>query len=92
MENDKQMFQGNWECSGCGKAITELPFEPKSTSNLLCRDCHSAKRDAEGGQRRERKMFSGDWACADCGAKITELPFEPRETNNLKCRDCFHKN
>lgn len=42
-----QRFQGNWKCSKCGVAITELPFEPDPArvSELLCRDCHRAKRE-----------------------------------------------
>jgi len=35
------MYQGNWKCSECGGAITELPFEPKSESGLTCRACWS---------------------------------------------------
>jgi CxxC-x17-CxxC domain-containing protein len=86
------MFQGNWTCSSCGNAITELPFEPKGTAGLLCRDCHGKKRSESGGgnqQSGERKTFSGDWKCSNCGAAITSLPFEPRDTSNLKCIDCF---
>ena len=83
------MFQGDWKCSGCGSAISELPFMPKSESGLMCRDCHAKKRDAAGG---ERKMVSGNWTCKDCGGGISELPFEPRETSNLVCRDCYKKN
>jgi CxxC-x17-CxxC domain-containing protein len=33
------MFQGNWTCSKCGGEIKELPFEPRGTSGLTCRDC-----------------------------------------------------
>lgn len=91
------MYQGNWKCSGCGKEITELPFEPRSTNNLLCRDCHAEQRGggrggSRGGGRRERKMVSGNWTCSGCKGAIKELPFEPRETGNLLCRDCFKKN
>lgn len=86
------MHQGNWKCSSCGGQITELPFEPKSTANLLCRDCHSEKRKAGGGEGGERQMFEGDWQCADCGSDIKKLPFEPRgDTSNLRCIDCFKK-
>lgn len=88
MDGEKKMFQGDWVCSGCSKSITELPFEPKDTSNLTCKECYFAKKDAEKG---ERKMYSGDWKCASCSSAITELPFEPRDTSNLKCRDCFKK-
>lgn len=46
---DINMHQGNWKCSTCGGAITELPFEPRSESGLTCRTCY-AKRKGEGGQ------------------------------------------
>ncbi len=90
------MHQGNWTCSGCGGAITELPFEPKGTKGLLCRDCHSKGKG--GGSARpsssqggEKPRFSGDWKCSGCSTAITSLPFEPRDTSNLKCIDCFKK-
>lgn len=85
------MFQGNWKCSGCGATITELPFEPRSTEGLKCRDCHQKGRGSSAPARPtgDRKMFEGDWTCSGCGAKITQLPFEPRDTSNLKCIDCF---
>jgi len=89
------MHQGNWTCSGCGGEIKELPFEPRRTDGLLCRDCHSKQKSSgatpttpEGG---ERPKFAGDWKCATCNGPITELPFAPRETGNLKCIDCFKK-
>jgi len=91
------MHQGNWTCSGCGAAITELPFEPRRTDGLLCRECHSKQKAGNGGAAaapraaNDRPKFTGDWQCATCGAPITELPFEPRSTANLKCRDCFMK-
>ncbi len=85
--NDRQMFQGDWKCTGCGGAIKELPFEPRSTENLMCRDCHSKKPQNEGG----KKMFEGDWKCSKCGGGITQLPFEPKSESNLTCRDCYMK-
>lgn len=36
---ERKMFTGDWTCSGCGTAITQLPFEPRDTSNLKCLDC-----------------------------------------------------
>ena len=36
----KPRVEGDWKCSGCGAAITSLPFEPRDTSNLLCIDCY----------------------------------------------------
>ncbi|MBP7805128.1 MAG: hypothetical protein KA052_02850 [Candidatus Pacebacteria bacterium] len=87
------MHQGNWTCSGCGGTITELPFEPRGTAGLRCRDCHqkqsggSAPRSSNG----DRPRISGDWTCSGCKAAITSLPFEPRDTSNLLCIDCFKK-
>jgi CxxC-x17-CxxC domain-containing protein len=88
------MHQGNWTCSSCGKAITELPFEPRSTEGLLCRDCHAKGKGNGGGSaapQGERKMYQGNWTCKNCGNAITSLPFEPRDTANLVCIDCYKK-
>lgn len=38
------MHQGNWKCSGCGGAITELPFQPRSESGLTCRTCYAKQK------------------------------------------------
>lgn len=89
-QNDRQMFSGNWTCAKCGSSITELPFEPRDTSNLLCRECHKEARPPRR-QQQERRMFQGNWTCAGCGTSITELPFQPRDESTLKCRDCFKK-
>ncbi|MFA5022059.1 MAG: CxxC-x17-CxxC domain-containing protein [Patescibacteria group bacterium] len=40
----RQMYQGNWTCSQCGAAITELPFEPDGTRPIFCRDCHRQRK------------------------------------------------
>jgi CxxC-x17-CxxC domain-containing protein len=89
------MFQGNWTCSKCGKPITELPFEPRSTAGLTCRDCFAKGRDNQGGgnaqPQSERPKVEGNWTCSGCGNPITSLPFEPRDTSNLLCIDCYKK-
>lgn len=88
------MFQGNWTCSVCGKPITELPFEPRSTEGLKCRECHSKGRAEAGGSdqpQAEKKRVEGNWTCSGCGTAITSLPFEPRDTTNLLCIDCYKK-
>ncbi len=36
---ERKMFTGDWACAGCGAAITQLPFQPRDTSNLKCLDC-----------------------------------------------------
>lgn len=38
------MHQGNWKCSGCGGAITELPFQPRSETGLTCRSCYAKSK------------------------------------------------
>ena len=38
------MHQGNWKCSGCGGAITELPFQPRSETGLTCRTCYAKSK------------------------------------------------
>ena len=40
----RKMYQGNWKCADCGKAITELPFEPSEDRPLYCRECHAKRR------------------------------------------------
>jgi CxxC-x17-CxxC domain-containing protein len=90
---DREMFQGNWKCSGCGNAITQLPFKPDPAreGGLLCRDCH---RNSKGDRpKQDRQMFEGNWKCSRCGGGISQLPFQPdpSRTNTLVCRDCFKK-
>lgn len=92
MDSDKQMFEGDWKCSGCEGAITQLPFQPDPAreNELLCRDCHQKKSAAA---RADRPTFEGDWSCSKCGGSIKELPFEPDPSRlgQLVCRDCFRK-
>jgi CxxC-x17-CxxC domain-containing protein len=88
------MFQGNWTCSSCGKAITELPFEPRSSAGLTCRECHAKKQGGGGAtssSQSDRPKVEGNWNCSGCGAAITSLPFTPRDTSNLLCIDCYKK-
>lgn len=41
------MHQGNWKCSSCGGAITELPFQPRSESGLTCRTCYAKQKNKD---------------------------------------------
>lgn len=41
---ERKMFQGDWSCAGCGSPITQLPFQPRDTSNLKCLDCFKASK------------------------------------------------
>ena len=41
-ENTRQMYDNDgqgWDCCECGGNIDKLPFEPRDTGNLKCRDC-----------------------------------------------------
>jgi len=40
----RPMVEGSWTCSGCGKEITRLPFEPKGDRPVQCLDCYRASR------------------------------------------------
>ena len=50
------MHQGNWKCSTCGGAITELPFEPRSESGLTCRTCWAKQKDKEKSEAQVPEM------------------------------------
>jgi len=41
---EKPKVEGDWKCSGCGAAITSLPFEPRGNANLKCLDCFKASK------------------------------------------------
>ena len=41
---ERQMFEGSWSCSDCGKEITKLLFNPKPGSGIRCIDCFRASR------------------------------------------------
>lgn len=90
-QGEKQMFKGDWKCSGCNADITQLPFQPDPSreNELTCLDCYKSKR--QDGQ--ERQIFQGKWSCSKCGGSITQLPFEPHpdRQNTLQCLDCYRK-
>jgi len=50
------MHQGNWKCSGCGGAINELPFVPRSESGLTCRACYAKGKNRETAPEPEPEM------------------------------------
>ena len=60
------MHQGNWRCSTCGGAITELPFQPRSESGLTCRACYSKQK---GGSAAP----APDMAAA---SEVPDIPFD----------------
>ena len=56
------MHQGNWKCSTCGGAITELPFEPRSESGLTCRSCYGKSKNPAAAAAEEPEMMSASEA------------------------------
>ncbi|MBI2506747.1 MAG: hypothetical protein HYW00_01245 [Candidatus Colwellbacteria bacterium] len=36
----REKVKGEWTCSGCGKTITELPFNPTDGRPVYCLDCY----------------------------------------------------
>ena len=42
---ERKTFSGNWSCSSCQASITELPFEPRDDSNLLCKECYRSQKN-----------------------------------------------
>jgi len=51
MRQNKPMVQGSWKCSGCGKEITQLPFEPKGDRPIQCLDCYRSSRPPREDRR-----------------------------------------
>ncbi len=90
---DREMVKGNWECAGCKKPITELPFKPSGDRPLYCKDCYRKQRDNDRPNRdfTPREPVKGNWECAGCKAAITELPFAPTGDRPIYCRDCWRK-
>lgn len=50
------MYEGNWKCSSCGGAITQLPFQPRSESGLTCRACFAKNKEAEKTEQAAPEM------------------------------------
>ena len=58
--NQKFMYEGNWTCSKCGGAITQLPFQPRSNSGLTCRTCYAKGKEAEKTEQPVPEMAIAD--------------------------------
>lgn len=50
------MHEGNWKCSSCGGAITQLPFLPRGESGLTCRACYGKGKEAEKSEQPVPEM------------------------------------
>lgn len=97
------MYQGDWKCSTCGGAITELPFQPRSVSGLTCRACYAkskgtqpAPAPAEMPTASEAPDIPDDAGLAgepapfeDIDGAVPVVPGEkPRFEGNWKCAGC----
>jgi CxxC-x17-CxxC domain-containing protein len=96
------MHQGNWKCSTCGGAITELPFEPRSESGLTCRVCYAKKKNAGAGGGAEPEMdiaeeapdipdhaeLAGEPMPGDDLGTTTSPSERPKFTGDWKCSLC----
>ncbi len=83
------MHQGNWTCSGCGGEIKELPFEPRNTDGLTCRDCYFKKKDeAKAGTPAEGEVPEGGEAPAGSDAPPPSASDRPMFTGDWKCSGC----
>ena len=70
------MHQGNWKCSGCGGAITELPFQPRSETGLTCRTCYAKSKDKAASEAPEMPTASEapDFSPDDAGVATEPMP------------------
>ena len=70
------MFQGNWTCSKCGGAIKELPFEPRSSSGLTCRECYFKEKDGGSAAPAASAPVEDTGAAAEMDEREAP-PFDP---------------
>lgn len=78
------MFQGNWKCSVCGGAITELPFEPRSEAGLTCRDCYFKKKDggsSAGNGAQDAQDAQSATTAPPADEQMDAPPFDPDAGN-----------
>lgn len=68
------MHQGNWKCSSCGGAITELPFVPRSESGLTCRACYASKRGTSNNSNGTRT--TAPEPILDVADEMPDFPFD----------------
>jgi CxxC-x17-CxxC domain-containing protein len=97
------MHQGNWKCSTCGGAITELPFIPRSESGLTCRTCYSKQKGGSAPRPQAPEMAVASEALdIPFDAELAgEPPFDdgfgpaipvsterPKNVGNWQCASC----
>lgn len=74
------MYQGNWKCSKCGGAITELPFEPRGTAGLTCRDCYFKEKNGDSGTASNDKPAEVSGS-SDFDDRNDVPPFDPDDVS-----------
>lgn len=75
------MHQGNWKCSSCGGAITELPFIPRSEAGLTCRSCFM-KSKGGNAPAQAPQMSSAD--------EVPDFPFDADFADGPQMDDGFN--
>ncbi|MCA9324932.1 hypothetical protein KDA23_02585, partial [Candidatus Saccharibacteria bacterium] len=75
------MYQGNWKCSSCGGAITELPFEPRNDKGLTCRACYVKQKNGGATAPAPEPNFTGSEEPPDVpfDAEVASEPPPPPE-------------
>lgn len=73
ISNHNIMFEGNWKCSKCGGAITQLPFQPRSESGLTCRTCYAKSKEA-GSPAAESESAAPEMSTAGEPAPLDDMP------------------
>tara|TARA_B100000508_G_scaffold37782_1_gene29582 strand:+ start:5867 stop:6280 length:414 start_codon:yes stop_codon:yes gene_type:complete len=71
------MFQGNWQCSKCGGEIKELPFEPRGTAGLTCRDCYFKEKNGDTAGSDPAAAGSDNSGSSDHDNRDDVPPFDP---------------
>ena len=98
------MYEGNWKCSGCGGAITSLPFQPRSESGLTCRTCYAKSKNNTVPEVPEMSSAdeAPDFAPIDAGVAGEPMPADdgfadavpvaagekPKFEGNWQCASC----
>lgn len=76
-------------CERCGNTDT-LPFVPKTTGQILCRQCAENLFGEAWAQRNRLSAKEYPFTCSRCGAQDF-LPFSPKSLNKpLLCRHCLN--
>jgi CxxC-x17-CxxC domain-containing protein len=73
------MHQGNWKCSSCGGAITELPFIPRSEAGLTCRTCYAKQKGGSAAPAPSMPVAT----------EVPDIPFDAQPAAGPQMDDGF---